>query len=172
FLLSPQRLRGRVCTRFCTPWGAKTRSGETRGWWLRRVGSVGRPRLLEVTFACVSLVHRRVSSAGVDRAGRTWRSSEGAGDSRAPPRAVDPSPPGRAAAVRGARPSAAGGVQPDAAAPLVERVLGAAGDAPCLASSAGGPALDISAPTSWPAADPLRASRAGRASRAREPELG
>jgi hypothetical protein len=37
--------------------------------------SVGRPRLLEVAFACVSAVHRRLPPAGVDRARRTLRPS-------------------------------------------------------------------------------------------------
>src|SRR5919109_1299837 len=58
-------------------------------------------------------------------------------NSRAPPRAFDPSSAGQPAAVRVARPRAACGVQPDVATPLVERLPGAAGDAPALAAQAG-----------------------------------
>src|SRR5262249_25317025 len=52
-------------------------------------GSVGVPVCGEVAVACVRPVHRRPPSAGVDRAGGPRRSSQGAGDSRASPRAVD-----------------------------------------------------------------------------------
>src|SRR5581483_1945881 len=109
--------------------------------------------LLEVAFACVSLVRRYLSSAGSDRAARPGQSGQGARDPRAPPRAVNSPPPGRAAALRDARPSAAGGVQPDAPSPLLECVLCTAGDASSLASSTGSSALDVSAPSPRPAAD-------------------
>src|SRR5262249_29140060 len=89
-----------------------------------------------------------------------------------PARVVDPSPPGQAVAVSAARPAAAGGVQPDAAAPLLARVHCAAGDTPALAPTACGSALDGSAPTSWTAADRVWGPRAGRPFGAREPELG
>src|SRR5262249_15741023 len=116
------------------------------------------PRRSEVAFACVRSVRRCLPAAGVDRSRRTRRPGQGAGDSRAPPRAGDPSAAGGEAdvrgegGVRGARSGGAGGVQPDAAAPVVERLLGAAGDAPAMASPAGGSALDLPAPRSWAAA--------------------
>src|SRR4051812_247504 len=112
-------------------------------------------RLLEVAFACASPVHRALPPAGVDRACRARRSNEGAKDSRAPPRAFDPSPAGQPTAVRTARPSAVSGVQPDVAARLVERLLGAAGDAPPRAAQAGRPPLDLSASKSRTADDLL-----------------
>src|SRR5438105_10474640 len=108
---------------------------------------------MEVAFVCVSPVHRGLPAAGVDCARWAPRPSQGIGDPCAPPRAVDPSPASGAAAFRAARSTASVGVEPDAAAPLVERFLGTARDAPALASPAGRSALDPSAPTSGAAAD-------------------
>jgi hypothetical protein len=79
---------GRVAIALAWAWGAETRPGLGRS----RVSgaSVGVRRLPEVAFACLISVRRCLSGAGAGRALRPWRSGEGAGDSRAPTRAVDP----------------------------------------------------------------------------------
>jgi hypothetical protein len=57
-----------VAMKTIRPWGAKTRSGEIGA--RSGGGSVGVSRLLEVAFACVSPLRRRLPAARVDRSPR------------------------------------------------------------------------------------------------------
>src|SRR5205823_5768263 len=97
---------------------------------------------------------------------------QGAGDSRAPARAVDPPPAGRPAAVRAARPAAARGTEPGAAASQLGRVSCETGDAPALASPTRGSPVDVPAPSPRAPADRPSRARAHPAARTRESELG
>jgi len=142
-------------------------------WGARSVlrGSVGVPSS-EVVCARIARLRSGLPCSGVRRAAWPRRPIDGAGDRRSAARAGDPAASGGAAAARAARPARAVGVELRAAAPLLARVRGHAGDAVALAPAAGRAPLDVPAQAAGSAAARSDRACADRAARAREQSLG
>src|SRR5712691_2234310 len=105
---------------------------------------------MRALVACVLAVWPFVRAG---RAAQPLGSFKGARDPRPPPRALDPSSAGQAAAPPALRPGAAGSVESRPAAPELDDLPGRPENAAALAPSAGRTPLDISASAPRPTAD-------------------